>query len=145
MVETGKRFYGDLRVIEEFAKSLRDLGVQEVDIMARIGEETYHAIYNDEKKPKRSLAEEIKIAAEGANHDPLYFDHAITLTPSGLRYDRDMTMQIIRHMRAKEASDHEIEEVIGHELFELLGKKKEKKEKKDDNAKKPSRFAWLRK
>lgn len=145
MVEKQKTFYGDLSVIEKHIKSLRDLKFPEPDIIQIVGEGVYHTIYGDEKKPKLSLEEEVSESLKGGLHDPLYFNNKLDVTPSGIRYDRDLTLQLIRHLREKEATDPQIAELIGQELFELLGKKKEKKEKKDKEVKKVSRFAWLRK
>ena len=144
MTEKGKKFYGDMQHIEDHIKSLRDSKFPEEDIIQIVGADVYAIIYKDEKKPKLSLEEEAKISAEGALHDPLYFNNELSVTPSGIRYDRDLTLQLIRHMRASEATDQEIAAAIGTELFELLGKKKEKKKEKESGTKK-SKFSWFRK
>lgn len=145
MIETSGKFNGDLSAIEEFAKSLRDSKIGEDEIRERIGEEAYDEIYKDKKKPKLSLEEETRIRTEGAKHDPLYFKNELKRTSSGLLYDEESTLQLIRELRANDATDQEIAEAIGPELFELLGKKKEKKEKNDDEARSLGRFNWFRK
>lgn len=143
MVEKLQTFYGDLSVIEEHVKFLRGMKFPEPDIIRIVGPDVYAIIYKDENKPKLSLEEEAKIIAEGALHDPLYFNIKLDVTPSGIRYDRDLTLQLIRHLRENETTDPQIAELIGQELFELLGKKKEKKEK--ETGTKKSRFSWFRK